>query len=203
MEEACRQAQAWQRALPAGAPVALSVNLSARQLTHPTFLADLERVLTQYRLAPGTLMLEITESVMMGDTEAVIDRLAEIRRLGVRLAIDDFGTGFSSLSHVQRFPIDRLKIDRSFVAGLGKVRNDTAIVRTITALAKSLELSVTAEGVETKEQVRQLQALGCEHGQGYLFARPEPADAVSARLGLAIPPKSGSSGTSGDDEAAA
>jgi EAL domain-containing protein (putative c-di-GMP-specific phosphodiesterase class I) len=123
----------------------------------------------------------------MGDTDLVIARLAEIRQLGVRLAIDDFGTGFSSLSHLQRFPIDRLKIDRSFVAGLGKVRNDTAIVRSVSALAKSLGLSVTAEGIETVEQVRQLQAIGCEHGQGYLYARPAPAEAIGELLGQAPP----------------
>ena len=200
LDEACRQAQDWQRSRPGASSVTLSVNISARQLLHPSFLPDLARVLKQYQIDPQTLMLEITESVMMADTERVIGQLAEIRRLGVRLAIDDFGTGFSSLSHVQRFPIDRLKIDRSFVAGLGTVRNDTAIVRSVTALAMSLGLSVTAEGIETAEQVRHLQAIGCEYGQGYLFARPEPALAVSARLGLPPPqaPRSSTVDASGD-----
>jgi len=178
LEEACHQARAWQSDHPDSPVLALSVNLSARQLAHPSFLDDLARVLRESGLSPQTLMLELTESAILRDTEIVIERLAEIKKLGVRLAIDDFGTGYSSLSHLQRFPVDRLKIDRSFVAGLGKTHNDTAIVRGVTALAKSLGLSVTAEGIEASEQLRQLEAIGCEHGQGYLFARPAPSHVI-------------------------
>jgi EAL domain-containing protein (putative c-di-GMP-specific phosphodiesterase class I) len=178
----------------------MSVNLSARQLAQPAFVGDLARALRDSGLDPHLLMLEITESTMLRDTDLVIDRLAAIKQLGVRLAIDDFGTGYSSLSHLQRFPVDRLKIDRSFVAGLGHVRNDTAIVRGVTALAQSLALSVTAEGIESIEQARHLEAIGCDLGQGFLFARPAPSRAIGDLLRrgslLALPPQAG-------DEAAA
>ena len=118
----------------------------------------------------------------MRDIDGTIEKLWALKDLGIHLAIDDFGTGYSSLSYLKRFPVDTLKIDRSFVSGLGHDTNDTAIVRSVVALAKSLNLAVTGEGIETSEQLGQLQALGCDRGQGYLFAMPLHVDAVGAML---------------------
>ena len=133
-------------------------------------------------IEPSCLCLEITETVVMADAEASLEVLQKLRGLGVELAIDDFGTGYSSLSYLKRLPVDVLKIDRSFVDGLGTDPDDTAIVQAIMVLASSLGLSVTAEGVETDVQLDELMRLGCRRVQGYLFGRPGPADAVSARL---------------------
>ena len=128
------------------------------------------------------MKLEITESVIMHDAEATILALNQLKHLGTRLAIDDFGTGYSSLSYLKRFPVDTLKVDRSFVKGLGQDSMDTAIVRSVVALAKALNLDVTAEGIETSAQHAELMALGCERGQGYLFSRPLPAAGIDALL---------------------
>jgi diguanylate cyclase (GGDEF)-like protein/PAS domain S-box-containing protein len=182
LEQACQQSRIWQADYPRARPLTISVNLSARQLQHPELVRDITRAVRDAGLDPGTLELEITESVVMQDAEATDATLRALKAIGIRLAIDDFGTGYSSLSYLKRFPVDTLKIDRSFVDGLGQDSQDTAIVRSVAALARALDLSVTGEGVETHAQHRFLQALGCEQAQGYLYARPLPPAEVSVLL---------------------
>ena len=154
----------------------MSVNLSARQLQQPDLAALVSRILQADGLAPSRLKLEITESVLMQDADAAC--LASLAALGIQLAIDDFGTGYSSLAYLSQLPIDTLKIDRSFVGRLGQGPENDAVVRTIVALAQTLNLSVTAEGIERPEQAARLRALGCPRGQGFLFAYPTPPEAV-------------------------
>jgi diguanylate cyclase (GGDEF)-like protein len=182
LEQACRQAAAWQTRYPTEPKLVVSVNLSARQFQHPDLLDDIRRAVGAAGLDPHCLKLEITESTVMQDAEAAVATMNELKSLGIQLAIDDFGTGYSSLGYLKRFPIDTLKIDRSFVSGLGQDAQDTAIVRSVLALARSLGLSVTAEGIETTGQEVQLAALDCDRGQGYLFARPLAATDVDAML---------------------
>jgi EAL domain-containing protein (putative c-di-GMP-specific phosphodiesterase class I) len=182
LEQACRRAQAWRATMPDAHNLAMSVNLSARQFRHPELVADVASVLRETGLEPGALKLEITESVLMQRMDAAIATMHELKALGVRLAIDDFGTGYSSLAYLKHFPIDTLKIDRSFVHGIGQDHSDLAIVRSVIALANSLHLAVTAEGIETAQQLEELQTLGCDHGQGFFLARPAPDDAVRLLL---------------------
>jgi len=182
LEQACWQARLWQTRHRGQQPLVMSVNLSARQFQHPTLIDDIARVLRETGLEPKTLKLEITESVVMQRAESTVATLQELKRLGVQLAIDDFGTGYSSLSYLKRFPVDTLKIDRSFVASIEDDSQDTAIVNAVLALATALNLTVTAEGIETLEQLRRLHALGCDRGQGYYFAKPLPATAIGALL---------------------
>lgn len=175
--EACLQAQQWsERDL---VPVTLAVNISARQLQHPDFVASVDQILRDTGLDPARLELEITESVAMQDAERTIATLNALRRLGVRLAIDDFGTGFSSLSYLQRFPLDKVKVDQSFVRNITR---DATIALSVILLARSLQLRVIAEGVETREQVDVLRGYGCDEMQGYYFGRPVPAEEVEALL---------------------
>jgi EAL domain-containing protein (putative c-di-GMP-specific phosphodiesterase class I) len=181
LETACRQVRAWQQALGAES-LALSVNLSARQLAHPGLADEVRAILDDTRLEPDRLKLEITESIAVADTCANRETLWALRRLGVRLAIDDFGTGSSALNYLRRFPVDTLKIDRSFVEELGQDMRTTAMVGGIVAFAKSLGLHVTGEGVETAEQSHYLRSMGCDQGQGYLFARPIAAPELEALL---------------------
>jgi EAL domain-containing protein (putative c-di-GMP-specific phosphodiesterase class I) len=148
------------------------VNLSARQLQQSSLPDHVAHVLKETGLEPRRLVLEITESAVMQQTDSTLATLHALKALGVEIAMDDFGTGYSSLSHLQRFPIDGLKIDRSFVSGLGTSRNDTALVRTVIALGDTLGLRTIAEGIETTQQWEMLVMLGCEYGQGFLFARP-------------------------------
>ncbi|HEY7250854.1 MAG TPA: EAL domain-containing protein [Methylomirabilota bacterium] len=181
LHEACRQTRQWQLASP-GTPLAISVNISARQLQQPGLVEEIAAVLRDTRLDPSTLRLEITETVVMHDAPATLAKLEALKALGVQLAIDDFGTGYSSLGYLKRFPVDTLKIDRSFVKGIGGNVEDSAIVRAVITVAKSLNLSVTAEGIETAEQLEHLRTLGCDHGQGYFFAKPLTSDRVPALL---------------------
>ena len=195
LREACKQMREWQRSVIGGrwsvttgqlhaAPeqepaavsrrLALSVNLSVRQLKQSDLVERIAGILTETGLHPGDLKLEITESVALEDSEATLSMLGELHELGVKLAIDDFGTGYSALSYLKRFPVDTLKIDRSFMVDLGSDLENTAIVRAVIAFAQTLNLSVTAEGIETVEQLEHLRTLGCDCGQGYLFARPLP-----------------------------
>jgi diguanylate cyclase (GGDEF)-like protein/PAS domain S-box-containing protein len=182
LEEACRQAMRWQQVLDPEQPLVMSVNLSGRQFQDPNLVDQIRRILDETGLEPRALKLEVTESVLMRDLQSTIARMRALTDLGIRLAIDDFGTGYSSLSHLKQFPVDTLKIDRSFVEGLGTDPQALAIVRSITALADALDLSVTAEGVETTAQRAQLRELGCDRGQGYLFAKPVAAAELAGLL---------------------
>ncbi|HYZ11317.1 MAG TPA: EAL domain-containing protein [Actinomycetota bacterium] len=179
LEEACRQADRWRRF---GRETWLSLNLSAHQLTAPGLVDEVRTALQTTATDPARLHLEITESALMADTEGAARVIRSLKELGVRVSIDDFGTGYSSLAHLKRLAVDTLKIDRSFVDGLGREPEDTAIVMAVLGMAHSLGLSVVAEGVETEEQAEALRDLGCTTAQGFLFARPEPAEAVSRLL---------------------
>jgi diguanylate cyclase (GGDEF)-like protein len=182
LREACRQAKAWQERRPATPSLTIAVNLSARQLQHPGIVDEVSAALAAVGLDPWSLVLEITETAIMEQLDAAITMLTELRRLGVRLALDDFGTGYSSLSYLQRLPVDILKIDRSFVAGVAGSTEDSALARAIITLGQTLGLEVVAEGVETAEQLAALRELGCQLGQGYYFARPLDPEAVDGLL---------------------
>ena len=170
LEEACRQAVAW------GGTRVVSVNLSPRQLSHSDVPALLERTFEETGVDPGLLELEITENVLMEQSTGALATLRRLKAMGVRLVLDDFGTGWSSLAYLKRFPLDGLKIDREFVAGLGSSAEDTAIVAAVLSMASALELAVVAEGVETDAQLAWLRARGCGCAQGYLLGRPMPAE---------------------------
>lgn len=172
LESACRQAQEWMTTYPASPPLFVSVNLSVKQFNQPGLVENIAGLLQEFKLPPRCLKLEITESVFTDNIEAAVGLLTQLRELGVQLSIDDFGTGYSSLSYLQRFPIDTLKIDRSFVTQMMENEENVAIVRTIVALAQNLGMDVVAEGVETEEQLKLLRKLECENGQGYLFSTP-------------------------------
>jgi diguanylate cyclase (GGDEF)-like protein len=172
LESACRQAREWQTTYPAAPPLFVSVNLSVKQFNQPDLVENIASLLEQFQLPPRCLKLEITESVFSDNIEAAVGLLTQLRELGVQLSIDDFGTGYSSLSYLQRFPIDTLKIDRSFVTQMMENEENLAIVRTIVALAQNLGMDVVAEGVETEDQLKLLRKLECENGQGYLFSTP-------------------------------
>ncbi|MFP5255413.1 MAG: putative bifunctional diguanylate cyclase/phosphodiesterase [Acidimicrobiia bacterium] len=173
LDRACAQLAAWQRDLGDRAPQHVSVNLAARQLTGQ-FPAVVEGALAVHGLRPDQLVLELTETALIEAGQEALDSVNRLHALGVRLAIDDFGTGYSSLAYLKRFPVDIVKIDRSFTRGLGTDQHDTEIVRAVVALARSLDLVCVAEGVETVEQLRHLHRLGCDEAQGYLLARPLP-----------------------------
>jgi len=185
LEQACRQVAAWHKQFPSEPPLTLSVNLSPRQFQKPFLVADVSRALHDAGLPARCLKLEITEGVLMRDVEATIRTLWELKNLGLQIAIDDFGTGYSSLSYLKRLPLDVLKIDRSFVGGIGQSQEDTAIVHAIMALAKSLNLKVTGEGIETAEQAALLGEWGCDRGQGYLFSMPLDSQATGTLLQVA------------------
>jgi len=182
LSEACRQARVWQLEYPTTPPLVMSVNLSAKQFQNPKLVEEITQALDESGLAASCLKLEITESTVMQDAPVTLTRLNELKELGVRLAIDDFGTGYSSLGYLKRFPVDTLKIDRSFVKGLSPDGGDSAIVRAVVTVAKSLNMDVTAEGVETEGQLAELRALGCDRWQGFLFARPVSPERVAPLL---------------------
>jgi diguanylate cyclase (GGDEF)-like protein/PAS domain S-box-containing protein len=171
LDEACREGVALHKRFAREEPLGISVNLSVRQLQSDSIISDVRKALETNGLSPESLVLEITESVMLADTDFAVERLRELKALGVRLAMDDFGTGYSSLSYLSRFPVDILKMDRSFVGAGENVALQSAII----ALGASLDLDVVAEGIELPEQERSLHDLGCEIGQGFLFARPMPS----------------------------
>ena len=172
LESACRQAREWQETYPASPPLFVSVNLSVKQFNQPGLVDNIASLLRRFQLPPRCLKLEITESVFSDNIEAAVGLLTQLRDLGVQLSIDDFGTGYSSLSYLQRFPIDTLKIDRSFVTQMMENEENLAIIRTIVALAQNLGMDVVAEGVETEDQLKLVRKLECENGQGYLFSTP-------------------------------
>ncbi|MBW3668996.1 MAG: EAL domain-containing protein [Actinobacteria bacterium] len=187
LEEACRQLAAWRSEYPDCADLQVSVNLSARQFAAPDLVPSVAAALRDAGLPPSRLWLEITESVLMDEAEATIETLQALRGLGVHLSIDDFGTGYSSLSYLKRFPVDVLKIDRSFVDGLGADAEDEAIVTAVVRLAHALDLQVVAEGVETGAQLAELRRLGCNAVQGYYFAHPQPASEMGEMLTAMAP----------------
>jgi EAL domain-containing protein (putative c-di-GMP-specific phosphodiesterase class I) len=180
LREACRQNKAWQdEGLP---PARVSVNLSARQFQHHDIAKVVTKVLEETGLEPQYLELELTESTIMRNAEEAVLMLNELHALGIGLAIDDFGTGYSSLSYLKRFPVDRLKIDRSFVSDIGVSGDDETITSAIIALAHSLKLQVIAEGVETSAQLDFLKERACDEMQGYYFSRPIPRDEIPGLL---------------------
>ncbi len=176
LETACRQARQWQLAFPAEPPLTISVNLSARQFAQPDLVELVSQILAQTGLPPSSLELEITESVVMDESEAGIRALRALRDVGCRLALDDFGTGYSSLSYLKSLPLDTIKIDRSFIAGLAGEDANLPIVQAVIGLAHGLGIDVTAEGIETADQLGWLRDLVCDRGQGYYYARPLPAE---------------------------
>jgi diguanylate cyclase (GGDEF)-like protein/PAS domain S-box-containing protein len=180
--EACAQLASWQATFGRVAPASINVNVSGRQLTSPDFVGHVQEALRGAGLPAESLVLEITETVLVGNDEVLLERLRALKRLGVRLAIDDFGTGYSSLAYLQRLPVDILKIDKSFVDELGIPGHKTSLVATIAALARDLHLETVAEGIEREGQATALRALDCEHGQGFLFGRPGTADQMRERL---------------------
>ncbi|HEX6041849.1 putative bifunctional diguanylate cyclase/phosphodiesterase [Longimicrobium sp.] len=179
LEEACRSLAGWQRR-PGGERLTMAVNLSARQFSQPDLVDRVARVLRETGVHPGTLELEITESVILQHSAPVIDTLKRLKALGVALHVDDFGTGYSSLSYLHRLPLDALKIDRSFVSGADA--GSLQIVRTIVAMAHALGVVVVTEGIETAELLGELRSLNCEYGQGFFFSRPVAGEAVAALL---------------------
>ncbi len=187
LRQACLQAVHWNAMPGLPKPIGLTVNLSGRQLEETTVVAHVRDALAESGLDPARLTLEITESALVHNCETMRERLCQLKELGISLAIDDFGTGYSSLSYIQQFPVDVLKIDRSFVEGLGRsTGTDAALARTIIALGASLQLRTIAEGIEVEAQRAILRELGCEFGQGFLYARPMPADDVCHWLADAL-----------------
>ena len=185
LRTACAQNVAWQRAgLP---PVCMAVNLSPRQFADENLLDDLAAVLRETGMAPELLELEITESLVMGNIGWATKQLIPIKQLGVRLAIDDFGTGYSLLAQIKRFPIDTIKVDRSFICKIPLDAEDKAITEAIISMGRSLSLTVVAEGVETQEQQEFLREHACDEIQGYYFSKPVLAEHFAELLGKHVP----------------
>jgi EAL domain-containing protein (putative c-di-GMP-specific phosphodiesterase class I) len=184
LREACRQARQMQRLVPTDPALTMSVNLSVKQLQHSDIVADVTDALTESGLPASCLTLEITETVMMTDTEASLQRLHDLKRLGVRLAMDDFGTGYSSLSYLSQLPVDVIKMDRSFLSA-GASPQASALASAVVGLGETLQLEVVAEGIEYQEQWTGLRELGCDLGQGFLFARPMDAHTAMEYLSAA------------------
>jgi len=186
LETACRQAREWQRRFPKDPPLVMSVNLSARQFAQPGLVDDVARILAETELDPSSLELEITESVVMDESDAGIARLRALRALGVRLVLDDFGTGYSSLAYLRELPLDTLKIDRSFVAGLGEDVANLPIVQAVIGLAHGLGIDVVAEGIESEAQATWVRDLACDRGQGFYYAVPTAPAELEAVLAAAV-----------------
>jgi diguanylate cyclase (GGDEF)-like protein len=182
LHHACRQASAWVRA---GHGIGVAVNVSARQLDGDELIDDVREALIESELTPDLLTLEITETALMRDAEAAVQRLTQLKRLGVRIAIDDFGTGYSSLAYLRQFPADSLKIDRTFVAGVATSRESAALIDTLVQLGRSLRIQTLAEGIEDEQQLKALQYADCDLGQGFLFSRPLSVEAAGELLARA------------------
>jgi diguanylate cyclase (GGDEF)-like protein/PAS domain S-box-containing protein len=172
LREACRQTREWHASQPDGSPISISVNLSVKQLAQPGLVEQVEKILREYELDPQLLKLEITESLFMQEPECMALVLSRLKQLGVKLHIDDFGTGYSSLSYLHKFPVDCLKVDRSFITDLKTNPKNAQIVRTIVILAHNLGMTVVAEGIETADHLSELRSLNCEYAQGYFFSKP-------------------------------
>jgi diguanylate cyclase (GGDEF)-like protein len=179
LEEACRQGAAWREA---GYPIGIAVNVSARQLDTDELVREVRDTLSQSGLEPSALTVELTETTLMRNAQETARRLVGIKALGVRIAIDDFGTGYSSLAHLQRFPVDALKIDRSFISGMTDNQEGETLLHTLVQLGKSLSIETLAEGIEQPRELALLQAEQCDSGQGFIFARPLDTDAAEALL---------------------
>ena len=197
LEEACRQTARWQsRRGGIGPPLTISVNVAPRQLSEPSLARQVGEVLQHTGIDPRTVWLELTEGAL-SHADTAINALQALRALGLHLAVDDFGTGYSSLAHLKAFPVEALKIDQSFVDGLGTDPNDTTIVSAVVGLAHSLGLAAIAEGLEAPSQLAELRTLGCDYAQGYLFGAPQPAsvigehpaDDLTTWHGEALPPR--------------
>jgi diguanylate cyclase (GGDEF)-like protein len=179
LEEACSQAAAWRKA---GYPIDMAVNVSARQLDTDQLMTDIEGALSESGLNPDALTIELTETTLMRNVEETARRLRDIKELGVRIAVDDFGTGYSSLGHLKRFPVDALKIDRSFISGLRSNQQSETLIHTLVQLGKALSIETFAEGIEQPQELSLLRDEDCEGGQGFLFARPLDVDGTEAFL---------------------
>jgi Amt family ammonium transporter len=179
--EACRQLRAWAIEFPDCQDLTINVNLSARQCQQDDLVPSIARILEQTGLPPARLKLEITESVVLESSERVVAVLNDIRGLGVQLGLDDFGTGYSALSYLRHFPFQTIKIDRAFVDGL-QADGSSEIIKAIVSLADGLDMDVTAEGIETEQQVRDLRDLACQYGQGFFFFKPLSRDDARAVL---------------------
>ncbi|OLB79698.1 MAG: hypothetical protein AUI14_09295 [Actinobacteria bacterium 13_2_20CM_2_71_6] len=182
LREACAQVARWNAERPGQPPLTMSVNLSVCQLRQPALPAIVAEILAETGVDPTSLVLEITESVLVNEKDGTVQQLEELKALGVRLAVDDFGTGYSSLAYLQRLPVDILKIDKSFVDELGHGAKATALTRAIVHLGRTLDLSTVAEGIELAEQYGELRDGGCDLGQGYYIAKPLAADEIEAML---------------------
>jgi diguanylate cyclase (GGDEF)-like protein len=182
LQETCTQLAHWQKIAPEYAKLIVSVNISGKHLSNDELVDDVEQAIETSGITPESLKLEITESVVMENAEHTIAILTKLKNIGVQLSIDDFGTGYSSLSYLHRLPFDTLKIDRSFVYSVGENGENSEILRTIILLAKNLQMKIIAEGIETEAQLSLLQFLGCDYGQGYLMAKPQPKDAAEKLL---------------------
>jgi EAL domain-containing protein (putative c-di-GMP-specific phosphodiesterase class I) len=180
--EACGQAVEWGKRWPELGPLTVSVNVSARQVQDRRFVGEVAATVEEHGLPSGQLVLELTESCLVEDPDQAVQRLRELRELGIRLAIDDFGTGYSSLGYLQRYPIEILKVHRAFVAELGRDPDEPALAKAILQLAHHLGMKTIAEGVEDAAQLTSLRALGCGYAQGYHFARPLPRQEFAALL---------------------
>ena len=180
LEQACEQGAAWQRQFEL--PLQMFVNVSGHQLANPLFPMEVAEIATRCSLLAGTLGLEVTESVLIGQEGSSATVLNELDAQGLRLMLDDFGTGYSSLSYLRRFPLGGVKVDRSFIDGLGDNPRDAAIMKAIVEMCRALGLTVVAEGVETDAQLRQLRQLGCERAQGYLLCHPRPPQEITEFL---------------------
>jgi diguanylate cyclase (GGDEF)-like protein/PAS domain S-box-containing protein len=183
LRESCRRLREWQDEYPEAAQLSMSVNLSPKQFNQKDLVERVIDILNETKIEPGCLRLEITESLLMEDSETTIEKMNRLSAAGIKLAIDDFGTGYSSLSYLHRLPVDYLKIDRSFVSQMQANKQNREIVKTIVLLSKNLNLEVVAEGIETAEQAEYLKGLGCNYGQGYLFSRPVDAEKARRLLG--------------------
>jgi diguanylate cyclase (GGDEF)-like protein/PAS domain S-box-containing protein len=188
LEEACRQAKRWEEEHLPAPPATMEVNLSARQLARRGLAQTVEEALRRTDLAAHALALDITETVLIGASEHNAQALEALKKMGIRLYLDDFGTGYSSLSYLKRLPVDRVKVDRTFVKGLGGNATDTALVRMIIELCHTLGIEVLAEGVETSDQAALLKDMGCDLGQGYYFARPLRSEELAEQLPEAFLP---------------
>jgi diguanylate cyclase (GGDEF)-like protein/PAS domain S-box-containing protein len=188
LEEACRQAKRWEEEHLPAPPATMEVNLSARQLARRGLAQTVEEALRRTDLAAHALALDITETVLIGASEHNAQALEALKKMGIRLYLDDFGTGYSSLSYLKRLPVDRVKVDRTFVKGLGANATDTALVRMIIELCHTLGIEVLAEGVETSDQAALLKDMGCDLGQGYYFARPLRSEELAEQLPEAFLP---------------